>query len=92
LLMGQGNDHLLNSASHGAGRSKSRFEMTRAGADHQEEAMGLTGVDCVALRSERRLEEAPAAYKPIQPVIDAQVAAGSVQVVARLRPLLTFKV
>ena len=51
----------------------------------------MTGVDCVTLREERRIEEAPAAYKPIQPVIDAQVEAGMVRVVAKLKPILTFK-
>jgi hypothetical protein len=48
-------------------------------------------VDGISLRAERRIEEAPAAYKPIQPVIDAQVRAGAVRVVARLEPVLTFK-
>jgi tRNA-splicing ligase RtcB len=56
-----------------------------------ERALGLDGVECVTLREERRVEEAPAAYKPIGPVVDAQVAAGVLGVVARLRPLLTFK-
>jgi tRNA-splicing ligase RtcB (3'-phosphate/5'-hydroxy nucleic acid ligase) len=53
--------------------------------------LSLTGVDCITLRSERRIEEAPAAYKPITPVIDAQVQAGLVQVVAKMQPILTFK-
>jgi len=57
-----------------------------------EETLGLTGVDCITLREERRIEEAPVAYKPIQPVIEAQVKAEMVSVVARLRPILTFKV
>jgi tRNA-splicing ligase RtcB len=56
-----------------------------------EEALGLRGVECVTLREERRIEEAPAAYKPIGPVIECQVAAGIGGVVARMRPLLTFK-
>ena len=30
------------------------------------EALGLRGVECIALHEERRIEEAPAAYKPIQ--------------------------
>ncbi|VEP11426.1 RNA-splicing ligase RtcB [Hyella patelloides LEGE 07179] len=91
LLMGLGNERFLSSASHGAGRAKSRFAMSRKGACRDELSLGLTGVDCVTLREERRLEEAPAAYKPIQPVIDAQVEAGMVKVVARLKPILTFK-
>jgi tRNA-splicing ligase RtcB (3'-phosphate/5'-hydroxy nucleic acid ligase) len=91
LLLGLGNEQFLSSASHGAGRAKSRFSMSRRGASWDEASLGLTGVDCVTLRAERRIEEAPAAYKPIQPVIDAQVRAGMVKVVARLQPILTFK-
>nr|WP_280524456.1 RtcB family protein [Nostoc commune] len=53
--------------------------------------MGLIGVDCITLRQERRIEEAPFAYKPIQSVIDVQVEAEMVDVVARLSPVLTFK-
>lgn len=30
-------------------------------------------------------------YKPIQPVIDAQVEAGTIGLVARMQPVLTFK-
>ncbi|MFB2976794.1 RtcB family protein [Microseira sp. BLCC-F43] len=91
LLVGKGNPAFLASASHGAGRLKSRFELSRDGADKSEEVLGLTGVDCITLREERRIEEAPAAYKPIQPVIDAQVEAKIVSVVALLKPILTFK-
>jgi tRNA-splicing ligase RtcB len=65
--------------------------MARGGADRRDEALGLTGVDCITLREERRVEEAPAAYKPIGPVVACQVAAGIVREVARLAPLLTFK-
>ncbi|BAU09533.1 hypothetical protein LEP3755_00040 [Leptolyngbya sp. NIES-3755] len=73
------------------GRLRSRFDLTRAGANETEASLGLTGVGCITLREERRIEEAPAAYKPITPVIDAQVQAGLVEVVARLHPILTFK-
>ena len=41
--------------------------MSRAGADKTDSALGLIGVDCITGREERRIEEAPAAYKPIQP-------------------------
>jgi tRNA-splicing ligase RtcB (3'-phosphate/5'-hydroxy nucleic acid ligase) len=91
LLRGLGNHDWCNSASHGAGRLRSRFDLSRRGSHESEETLGLTGVDCITLRAERRIEEAPAAYKPITPVIDAQVAAGLVQVVARMQPILTFK-
>ncbi len=91
LLIGLGNSKLLASASHGAGRAKSRFELSRSGAKYSESDLGLTGVDCITLRAERKIEEAPIAYKPIQPVIDTQVEAGIVKVVAKLSPVLTFK-
>jgi tRNA-splicing ligase RtcB (3'-phosphate/5'-hydroxy nucleic acid ligase) len=91
LLSGLGNDRYLNSAAHGAGRTISRFELTRAGANYTESDLGLTGVDCITLRAERRIEEAPAAYKSIDRVIDTQVAAGTIEVVAKMRPILTFK-
>jgi tRNA-splicing ligase RtcB len=90
LLVGRGAPGFLCSASHGAGRARSRFTMSNH-SDQDEAALGLRGVDCITLREERRIEEAPAAYKPIGPVIDCQVDAGMVAVVARLRPLMTFK-
>jgi tRNA-splicing ligase RtcB len=89
--MGLGCDRFLSSASHGAGRSQSRFAMSRQGVSRDPKSLGLTGVDCITLREECRLEEAPAAYKPIQPIIDAQVKAEMVKVIARLQPILTFK-
>jgi tRNA-splicing ligase RtcB (3'-phosphate/5'-hydroxy nucleic acid ligase) len=91
LLVGLGNPDWCCSASHGAGRLRSRFDLSRGGNRESEVALGLTGVDCITLRSERRIEEAPAAYKPIAPVIDTQVRAGLVKVVARMQPILTFK-
>jgi tRNA-splicing ligase RtcB len=91
LLVGLGNRDWCCSASHGAGRCRSRFDLSRQRDRESEDNLGLTGVDCITLREERRIEEAPAAYKPIAPVIDAQVEAGLVQVVARMRPILTFK-
>ncbi|ADO69819.1 RtcB family protein [Stigmatella aurantiaca] len=91
LMVGCGETRALASASHGAGRARSRFSMARGGADRRDEALGLTGVDCITLRAERRIEEAPAAYKPIGPVVASQVEAGIVREVARLSPLLTFK-
>ena len=89
LMAGCGNARFLNSCSHGAGRATTRFEMTRKGRPKRD--LGLEGVECITLREERLLEEAPAAYKEIQPVVDVQVEHGLVRPVARLRPLLTFK-
>ena len=85
FLVGTGNDRFIQSASHGAGRATSRFDMRR------RDDLGLEGVECITLREERRIEEAPAAYKPIDSVVDAQVQAGLVRRVASFRPILTFK-
>lgn len=92
LLVGKGNHRYLRSASHGAGRAVSRGSMGRFVRDaaHARE-LGLTGVECITLRDARRVEEAPAAYKPIEPVIRSQVEAGIVSEVAVLKPILTFK-
>jgi tRNA-splicing ligase RtcB len=92
LCVGLGNERFLRSASHGAGRATARGGMGRSVRDAaHRSALGLDGVECVTLREERRVEEAPAAYKPIGPVIDAQVEAGMIGLVARMRPVLTFK-
>ncbi len=89
LMAGLGSERFLNSCSHGAGRAVTRFDMTRRG--RPDRALGLDGVECITLRRERLLEEAPAAYKEIGPVVDVQVEQGLVRSVAVLRPLLTFK-
>lgn len=87
VVRGLGHADWLRSCSHGAGRRMRRQEMrglAPAPAD------GATW-QCVTLREERRIEEAPQAYKPIGPVVDAQVEAGLIEGVARLRPWVTFK-
>ena len=89
LMCGLGNERFLNSASHGAGRSRTRFEMGRKGRPDFD--LGMEKVECITLRDERLLEEAPAAYKDIDPVVEIQVKQGLVSPVARMRPLLTFK-
>lgn len=89
LMVGQGNERFLHSASHGAGRLKTRYEMRhKMRANHD---LGLSGVECITLKEERLVQEAPAAYKPIQPVVDIQADVGIASIVARMRPLLTFK-
>lgn len=86
---GLGNERFLESCSHGAGRARSRFEMGRKGRPAFD--LGLDGVECVTLREERLLEEAPAAYKDIDPIVKIQEEQGLMKPVVRLRPLLTFK-
>lgn len=89
VMQGLGNDRFLNSASHGAGRSRTRFEMGRKGRPDFD--LGLEGVECITLREERLIEEAPAAYKDIDPIVKIQTEQGLANPVLRLRPLLTFK-
>jgi tRNA-splicing ligase RtcB len=89
LLVGLGNEDFLSSASHGAGRAVTRHEMRRR--DAVGESLGLEGVECVSLKRERLVEEAPSAYKAVGPVVDVQAAVGIARPVARMRPLVTFK-
>lgn len=86
LVTGLGHPDWLWSCSHGAGRSVRRQAVRRMRA---EQAPGAW--TCVTLREERRIEEAPQAYKPIGPVIHAQEAAGLIRGAVRLKPWITFK-
>jgi tRNA-splicing ligase RtcB len=87
VVRGLGHEDWLRSCSHGAGRRMRRQEVRRlAPADGQGQDW-----QCITLREERRIEEAPQAYKPIGPVIEAQTEAGLIDGVARLRPWTTFK-
>lgn len=87
IARGLGHADWLWSCSHGAGRRLRRQEMRARAVQDQ----GQTHWECVTLREERRIEEAPQAYKPIGPVIEAQEEAGLISAVARLRPWVTFK-
>lgn len=90
LLSGMGNEKWLQSASHGAGRSVSRNEMSFKGKKNKG-LLGLKGVECITLKEERMIEEAPCAYKDIGPVIQSQVEEKTIEVVAIFSPLVTFK-
>lgn len=90
LLSGLGNESWLSSASHGAGRSISRNEISFK-AKKDKSILGLDNVECITLKEERMIEEAPAAYKEIGPVIQSQVEEKTVSVIARFSPILTFK-
>lgn len=88
VATGLGNPDWLWSCSHGAGRSIRRQAMRAVRPAVHDDSLAW---HCVTLREERRVEEAPAAYKRIGPVIAAQEEAGLLQSVARLKPLVTFK-
>ncbi|WP_354397558.1 RtcB family protein [Variovorax sp. OAS795] len=89
LATGLGHEDWLWSCSHGAGRRMRRQEVRalRGTMNLQESA----DWQCVTLREERRIEEAPQAYKPIGAVIDAQESAGLIRCAVRLKPWVTFK-
>ncbi len=90
LVNGLGSDDWLWSCSHGAGRAVRR-QAVRAMRAPRTDADVNASWECVTLREERRIEEAPWAYKPIGPVIESQERAGLITPVARLRPWVTFK-
>ncbi len=90
LLDGLGHERWANSASHGAGRAVSRMEMTWKNK-HSNKMTSAPQFECITLKEERRIEEAPSAYKPIGPVVQSQVEEGLVRPIARLSPILTFK-
>ena len=68
----------------------SRNEMSFKGKKDKD-LLKLDGVECITLKEERKIEEAPGAYKEIGPVINSQVEEGLVNVVAIFSPLVTFK-
>ena len=91
--LGDGESHAW-SLAHGAGRkwarSETRLRMRERFGMHQLTQTPLGGrVIC----GERDLlyEEAPAAYKNIEDVVQDLVDAGLVSVIATFRPLLTYK-
>jgi tRNA-splicing ligase RtcB len=90
LLDGMGHQRWASSASHGAGRAVSRMEMTWRARQGGPIAPARQ-FECITLKEERRIEEAPSAYKPIGPVIASQIEEGLVTPIARLSPILTFK-
>lgn len=87
VARGLGHPDWLWSCSHGAGRRMRRQDTRRL----KPGPSSTEGWQCVTLKEERLIEEAPQAYKPIGPVIDAQLEAGLIESVARLRPWITFK-
>lgn len=106
LLAGAGHEAALESACHGAGRALSRGRAARAPRDvFSRETASLRIVGPIDPRSpalarrrdilekyeKRVMEEAPSAYKAVEPVVDSIEAAGIARKVARLLPLCTVK-
>lgn len=87
-------DRSLYSLAHGAGRKWSRSE-ARAKLDRKFTIADLqrTKLGSRVICEDRELiyEEAPQAYKAIDQVIEDLRQAGLIDVIARLRPLITYK-
>ncbi len=84
----------LWSLAHGAGRKWMRTECReRLARRYTSAQLARTALGSRVICDDRDLifEEAPEAYKSISTVIDALGSAGLIRVVARLRPLLTYK-
>jgi tRNA-splicing ligase RtcB len=90
LMNGLGNSRWLSSASHGAGRNYSRSDLHyKAKTDY--DSLGLGRVECITLKEERKIEEAPLGYKDIGEVIASQVDEGIMTTIAIFSPVTTFK-
>jgi release factor H-coupled RctB family protein len=83
------------SLAHGAGRKWARTD-SRARLEKRFTAKDLTrtelGSHVICEDRELLYEEAPQAYKNITVVIDDLVREGLVQIIALLRPVVTYKV
>ena len=90
---GDGQSHAW-SLAHGAGRKwarcETRLRMRERFGMHQLIQTPLGG-RVICEQRELLYEEAPAAYKNIEDVVQDMVDAGLISVIATLRPLLTYK-
>jgi tRNA-splicing ligase RtcB len=86
IVRGKGNPESFDSCSHGAGRAMSRTEAKKRFtlADH---AKATAGIEC--RKDEDVIDETPAAYKPIDAVMEAQK--DLVEVVHTLRQVVCVK-
>ena len=80
------------SACHGAGRRMSRHQALKLWRGREVvDALARRGVFARSHSLRGVAEEAPDAYKPIDAVVDAAIAAGLARRVARLKPILCIK-
>ncbi|MFS8204787.1 RtcB family protein [Streptomyces sp. CWNU-52B] len=86
IVKGLGNEKAFNSASHGAGRRMSRSAAKRRYSTKDLEEQ-TRGVEC--RKDSGVVDEIPAAYKPIEQVIDQQ--RDLVEVVAKLKQVVCVK-
>ncbi|MBC3882652.1 RNA ligase RtcB family protein [Undibacterium sp. LX40W] len=84
----------LNSLAHGAGRKWMRSEcQSRLSKRYTAAQLMRTklGNHVVCNHKELLWEDAPEAYKPIDTVITSLLEAGLIRLVAKLKPILTYK-
>ncbi len=86
LVEGLGNPKFLHSSSHGAGRFLSRT-MAKKEISMSQFKKSMKGI--VGTINEGTLDEAPAAYKNISKVMDAQK--DSVKIIKHLKPIINMK-
>jgi len=86
IVRGLGNSAAFNSASHGAGRKMSRNAAKKRFSTQDLEEQ-TRGVEC--RKDSGVIDEIPAAYKPIEKVIDQQK--DLVEVVAKLKQVVCVK-
>jgi tRNA-splicing ligase RtcB len=86
IVKGLGNEAAFNSASHGAGRLMSRSKAKRSFTQQDLERQ-TAGVEC--RKDAGVIDEIPAAYKPIEQVMQAQT--DLVEVAAELRQVICVK-
>lgn len=86
LVVGLGNAKFLNSSSHGAGRALSRKQAKEkiSMEDFKKSMEGIKGTISI-----KTLDEAPAAYKDINKVMQAQDK--SVKIVKHILPIINWK-
>ncbi|AEG71667.1 RNA ligase RtcB family protein [Ralstonia solanacearum] len=94
LVAPQPSEHGLFSLAHGAGRKWMRSECKdRLSRRFSPAQLNRTRLGSHVICEDKQLiyEEAPEAYKPIDSVIAPLEQAGLLKVIARLRPVLTYK-
>lgn len=86
IVRGKGNPESFHSCSHGAGRRMSRAEARRR-FTVEDHIAATAGVEC--RKDEAVIDETPAAYKPIDKVMEAQ--SDLVEIVHTLRQVVCVK-
>lgn len=84
----------LNSLAHGAGRKWLRTECRgRLSHKYSADSLRRTTFGSIVVCQDKTLiyEEAPQAYKNIDSVVNALLNAGLITIVARFKPVLTYK-